>query len=361
MVTSPSPLLLDILAQPEALTRIVNYQSTDGLMVLRQAAHELRRARQVVFGAIGASYNACIPTINYLAAHAIPTQLVDAAELLHYTLGVFPRGTLFVLVSQSGESIEIKKLIPKIKERDGRIIGITNKPQSSLAREAHIHLLINSPADHSVAIQTFSGSLLVLYLLGISLFTGDIENHLPEIGTVIQEADQTLTKFKSTSLNWLPFLQEAGVFYLLARGSSMATALEGALIFNEVAKIPAFAMGAGAFRHGSVEVVDNSFHGFIFAPDDITRQLNTGLAENIAEFGGQVRIIGPADSLSNQPRLEWWHIPSISPFLAPILEILPIQLATYRVAECKGIKPGVFRYLGPVNNDEIQFTRLKEA
>lgn len=361
MVTTPTPLLLDILAQPEALTRIVNYQSTDGLMVLRQVAHELRRARQVVFGAIGASYNACIPTINYLAAHAILTQLIDAAELLHYTLGVFPRETLFVLVSQSGESIEIKKLIPKINERDGRIIGITNKPQSSLARDADIHLLINSPADHSVAIQTYSGSLLVLYLLGICVSTGGIENHLPEIDALIQEADQTITKYKSTSLNWLPFLREAGVFYLLARGSSMATALEGALIFKEVAKFSVVAMGAGAFRHGTVEVVDSSFHGFIFAPDDITRQLNIGLAENLAEFGGQVRIIGPANSLSNQHRLEWWHIPSVSPFLAPILEILPIQIATYRLAECKGIKPSVFRYLGPVNNDEIKFTRIKEA
>jgi glucosamine--fructose-6-phosphate aminotransferase (isomerizing) len=330
-------------------------------MVLRQAAHELRRARQVVFCAIGASYNACFPTLNYLAAHKFPVQLIDAAELLHYRLDVHPRETLFVLVSQSGESIEIKKLILKIKARGDRIIGISNKPHSSLAQEADIHLLINSPADHSVAVQTYSGSLLLLYLLGICVNTGKIENHLPEITSVIQEDDRIIKQYKRASLDWLPFLREAGVFYLLARGSSLATALEGALIFNEVAKIPAVALGAGAFRHGTVEVVDNNFHGFIFAPDDDTYQLNIGLAENLAEFGGQVRVIGPANSLSNQPRLEWWHIPSISPFLAPILEIVPIQLATYRLAELKGIEPGSFRYLGPVNNDEIEFSRAKEV
>ncbi len=310
----------------------------------------------MVFGAIGASYNACIPTINYLVAHKIPAQLVDAAELLHYTFDVYPRETLFVLVSQSGESIEIKKLLSRIKEQGSRIIGVTNKPDSTLAGEADIHLWINSPKDHSVAIQTYSGGSLVLYLLGICAYTGGVEEHLQEINGVIQSADQVLEKYIHESLDWQPILEEACVLHLLARGSSMATALEGALIFNEVAKIPAVAMGAGAFRHGSVEVVNEDFRGFIFAPEDATRQLNIGLAENLAAFRGKAIVIGPGDSWRDQPGLFWWSLPRVSPFLAPILEILPIQLATYRLAESRGIEPGSFRYLGPVNIDEIEFS-----
>src|ERR1700759_475863 len=109
-------------------------------------------------------------------------------------------------------------------------------------------------------------------------------------------------------------------------------------------------MGVASFRHGPIEVVDQRFRGLIFVPRGKTRDLNLSLAQDIKRFGGCVRLIGPKDG--EDPSLRWLDAPSCPDMLAPLVEIVPVQVAAMRLAELRGIAVGMFRYVTQVTRDE---------
>jgi glucosamine--fructose-6-phosphate aminotransferase (isomerizing) len=158
---------------------------------------------------------------------------------------------------------------------------------------------------------------------------------------------------------WDAVLELDSNIYLLGRGPSVASTLEGALLFHEVAKAPAVAMPIASFRHGPVEVVDHRFSGFVFAPEDNTQELNLAMANDLVRFGGQVRVIGPSSSLSQN--LTLCDIPALPGTFAPLFEIVPLQVAALRLAILRGIEPGSFRYAPQVAVDEASFTRKRKS
>ena len=158
-----------------------------------------------------------------------------------------------------------------------------------------------------------------------------------------------------TLTSWDAFLSLDATPYLLARGPSLASAHEGALLFHEVAKSPAVAMPIASFRHGPVEVVDQNFRGFVFAPQGTTRDLNLSLAHDLVQFGGEIRLIGPSGSQARDAR--WCDLPSVSETLAPLFEIVPLQTAAFQLAVLRGIVPGSFRYAPQVAIDEASFNK----
>jgi glucosamine--fructose-6-phosphate aminotransferase (isomerizing) len=155
--------------------------------------------------------------------------------------------------------------------------------------------------------------------------------------------------------DWDTFMEGGAPVYLLGRGPSCGSALEGALLFNEIAKAPAIGMPAASFRHGPVEVIDQDFEGLIFAPQGRTCDLNVGLARDLVRFGGRIRVIGPARA--DAAGLAWCNTPACPEMLAPLVEIVPVQVAALRLAVLKGLAVGSFRYTPQVTIDEATFSR----
>jgi len=312
---------------------------------LLRAAQVLRSSRRVVVTGIGASLSAGLPLESLLCSRGIDTCVVEAGELLHYRLPACADAAV-VVVSRSGESIEIAMLLAALKGR-AALIGITNEPGSALAREADLVLTVGSLPDEMVAIQSYTGTLLTLTLLGRAA--------LGELDAGCQEAAALLRCFSTWTVAqldaiaaWDSFLAHDPLIHLLGRGPSYASALEGALLCAEVAKAPALAMPVASFRHGPIEVVEGRFRALVLAPRDHTRELNTGLARDVLRFGGAVRLIGPADS----DGLPWINTPPCPPLWAPILEVVPLQVAALRLAELRGVSVGSFRYISQVTRDE---------
>jgi glucosamine--fructose-6-phosphate aminotransferase (isomerizing) len=129
--------------------------------------------------------------------------------------------------------------------------------------------------------------------------------------------------------------------------------LEGALLFNEVARMPAIGMLAGSFRHGPVELVDEKFRALIFAAPGRTMDLNLALARDLVKFGGSVRIVGSA--IERIPGAQWCDLGTIPEALAPLVEIIPVQVAAMRMAQSRGIPDGTFRYISQVARSEARF------
>jgi glutamine---fructose-6-phosphate transaminase (isomerizing) len=345
-----SQLAHNILSQADSLACVLRQQYSGGLASLLEAASHLRSGKRVLITGIGASMIASIPLEYYLCSRGIDAVTVEAAELLHYRHLAY-RDSIALVVSRSGESIEIAKLLTVLKGRQP-VIGVTNEPASLLARTADITLQIGSLLDEMVAVQTYTGTLLTLHLLGravtneLDAAKDEIEAFQPEFARLVESSLDGIDE-------WDMFLQAMSPIYLLARGPSYASALEGALLFNEIAKAPAVGLPAASFRHGPAEVVDDSFRGLIFAPKGHTQELNLALGRDLTRFGGQVCVIGP--SHEPIPGKQSRRIPVVSDTLAPLFEIIPIQVAALRMAQLRGIAPGSFRYTPQVALDEASF------
>lgn len=351
MQVKPSRLAEDIQAQPKSLACVLEQQRGNGLSPLLRAASLLRAAERILITGIGASMFASIALENFLCSRGIDAVVVEAAEMLHYRHNAY-RNAAIIMVSRSGESIEITRLLLALKGRFP-IVGVVNEPASVLSREADVSLHIGSLCDEMVAIQTYTGTLLALRLLG-SAVVNELDVVLAEAEAILPAFSHFVTSCFADIHQWDSFLEADTIVHLLGRGPSCASASEGALLLNEIAKAPAVGMPAASFRHGPVELVDPGFRGLIFAPSGCTRELNVALARDLVRFGGRVRIVGP--SQPNVSDLEWLRTPAVPEMVAPLFEIIPVQVAALRLAQLRCIPAGSFRYAPQVARDEAVFT-----
>lgn len=347
-----SRLLQDIQAQPQSLAQVLLHQSGPGRDALLRAAVLLSSGKRVIITAIGASMAAAVPLEYSLSAHGIATFLIEAGELLHYRQQVC-LDSVVLIVSRSGASVEITKLLNILKGR-AQIIGVSNDPASLLGREADVSIHIGSLPDEMVAIQSYTGTVLTLHLLGEAVVKGTLADD-PEVHHALAEIPSLIAGEVETMSKWDEFLKLGSPVYLLGRGPSVGSVAEGALLFHETAKAPAVGMLAASFRHGPVELVDKKFTGVVFAPAGRTRNLNLALARDISRFGGCVRVIGPAGA--DADGLGLCPIPEVAERLAPLLEVIPLQCAALRLAQLRGLNIGTFRYTPQVTRDEASFAR----
>jgi len=347
MSLNPPRLAQDIQNQPTSLARVLLHHFGEGLPQLKEAALLLGSGRRVLITGMGASLFASIPLEVCLCSCGVDAVVVEAAELLHYRYQGF-RDAVVIMVSRSGDSVEVTKLLATLGGRLP-VIGITNELDSTLSREANVILNVDNMPDEMVAIQSYTGTVLTLHLLGhaavhrLDPAREEVEVLLPLLSQLI---DSSLEEIR----NWDDFLDSGATVYFLGRGPSYSSALEGSLLFNEIAKVPAVGMTAGSFRHGPVELVDQSFRGIIFVPHGRTAHLNLALAHELKRFGGRVQVIGPPTKDTRD--LDWRETPNAPETLAPLFEIVPVQVAAMRAAQLRGIPVGLFRYTARVARDE---------
>lgn len=351
MQSTSSPLASNIRSQADSLACVLRHQHEAGSSALAEASRILGAAGRVVITGIGASMFGSIPLEYSLCSSGIDANVVEAAELLHYRHGGLGNAVV-VIVSRSGESIEIARLLELLKGRH-TIVGIGNEPGSILSRKSDIGLHIGSLADEMVAIQTYTGTLVTAYLLGCFI-KGRQQQARDEIESLLPAFAQLVSSSLDNISEWDGFLDLNVPVHLLARGPSCASALEGSLLFNEIAKAPASGIPVASFRHGPVELVDRHFRGIVFAQAGPTRHLNLALARDLSRFGGRVRVVGPVHEAA--PGLDWCEIPHVPELLSPLFDIVPIQVAALRLAELRGIVPGSFRYAQQVATDEAHFS-----
>jgi glucosamine--fructose-6-phosphate aminotransferase (isomerizing) len=331
-------MLDNIRNQPFSLGCVADHQFGEGAEELHAAAAAIRSAGSVIFTGMGSSMSAAIPAAYYLQSQGFPAEVVETSEWLHFGSG-WPRAGAVVLVSRSGETIEIVKLLPRLKSLS---IGVTNVRESLLAREAKHSIYINSEADRMVAIQTYTGTMATLLLLAAAVLEEPDDKWREALRGATDSLAKTIEQEQNQSEEWNEFLAGAEVVHLLGRGPSVASAREGALLFNEAARTPSAGLSAALFRHGPVEIVDHKFRAIVFASQAPTRDIDLALASDIESMGGKARVC--------QPR----SVPS--PF-EPMIEIVSPQIASCRLAEAKGIDPGDFRYATLVTTAETGFEK----
>ncbi len=347
-------LLENILNQPAALAAVGAHHFGAGHGALMSAAELLGSKKKVVLTGMGASLFACISLSYRLNARGVSTTVVDAAELLYFLDRQIDSDTAVVLVSRSGESIEVTKLLPLLREHGAGVVGVANVPESTLIRQADQGIVISSPPDQMVAIQSYAATVATFALLDAAM-TGELERAKPELGMAASIFARWIPECVARRDTWTEFLGTPTPLYYLGRGATTGAVAEGVLLMHETAKCSAIGMTPAQFRHGPVEVVDQNFRAVLLGTQPPTVSLDAALGRDLIAMGGQVRWLGPVPPESELvPFCEWPE--GLPERFTPIAETVPLQLAAYRKAELNGVQPGDFRWAPLVTTSEAGFS-----
>ena len=347
------PMLDNILAQPDSLRGILAlYQKQQA--TLRACAEKIRSAKgRVIFTGMGGSLFATTAAVTRLAQQGYAAQAVESAELLHYGVASLRASDLGVVISRSGGSIEPVLLAEEMRKIGMTVIGVTNVPGSQLEKIADITLPIGSLADHLIAVQTFTGTVLTLLMLAEEVIAGDSAQLRIACNAALPALAAHIDECLRASDDWQPLL--SSTLYLLGRGAALGSVHEGALLMHETAKTAAVGMSSGQFRHGPAEILSPEFRAVVFGAPSVTSALDRSLANDLFSAGANVYWIGPNSAIDsrNAPSLIPW--PEMPALLAPLFDIVPIQVAAYRLALWRGITPGDFRFVSEVTASESGF------
>src|SRR6266851_980994 len=164
--------LRDILRQPEELQRTLGHLSGAGRDSLDAAIAAVRAARHVYLTGIGSSWHAGLNVSALFQLAARPVYPTDAAELVQFA--AIPAGSVLIVISRSGRSVEIVQLLAKARESGATVIGITNLAEGTLAREAQIALVVPVELDHAISVNTYTTLALAAGILAGSV-TGSVD------------------------------------------------------------------------------------------------------------------------------------------------------------------------------------------
>jgi len=334
--------LRDILDQPHSLGEAFqSYITADNLKKIKAIADE--DFDEIVFAGMGSSHDACFGASIYLSQHGCKTRVYSAGQLLHYESTLINQRTLLVLVSQSGESGEIVKLISKIPP-ECKVVAITNNLQSTLGSRGDYPFLLKVAPEESVSTRTYVSSLILLNLLAKGIAGNLDETAIQEVNDILSKMGKLIFDYQILQKQLNDFLQMPPYLVLLGRGFSYSSIFAGGLFIKEVAKYPSISLDSAEFRHGPLEMVDVDFSGIIFAPQGPTFDLNYKLAKDIMDKGGKVVFITNGVQIDSAKLILPVQLESCEEMLMPIMDIVPIQLIANHLAEGKGYEPGKFRW-----------------
>ena len=309
-----------------------------------QAEDLFRQTMAVHIVACGTSYHSGLVAKYWLEDYAgIPCQVEVASEYRYRTVAV-PSGTLFVTISQSGETADTLAALRKAKD-DGYLgfVAICNVANSSLVRESDISMMTMAGPEIGVAsTKAFTTQLVALQLFAIAIAKHHgldsktekmlVQNlhKLPGLCEKVLALDGLIEKMSECFAN-----KQHALF--LGRGEQYPIALEGALKLKEISYIHAEAYPSGELKHGPLALVDEDMPVITVAPNN---QLLEKLKSNLHEVrarGGELFVFADRKSgFASEPGITVIDMPNVPKSLEAIIYTLPLQMLSYHVAVLKG-------------------------
>ncbi|MDR9751162.1 glutamine--fructose-6-phosphate transaminase (isomerizing) [Pseudomonas sp. SZMC_28357] len=342
-------MLKEIHEQPAVVQRTLEGRLSQNQVLVQafgpQAAELFAKVRNVQIVACGTSYHAGMVARYWLEELAgIPCQVEVASEFRYRKVVVQP-DTLFVTISQSGETADTLAALRNAKELGFLAsLAICNVGISSLVRESDLTLLTQAGREIGVAsTKAFTTQLVGLLLLTLSLgqvrgslaagVEAELVEELRRLPTRLGEAlamDSTVEKIAEL------FAEKHHTLFL-GRGAQFPVAMEGALKLKEISYIHAEAYPAGELKHGPLALVDNDMPVVTVAPNnELLEKLKSNLQEVRARGGELIVFADEKAGMSNGEGTHVVQMPHIHDILSPILYTIPLQLLSYYVAVLKG-------------------------
>jgi glutamine---fructose-6-phosphate transaminase (isomerizing) len=300
---------------------------------------------RVTISACGSAFYAGLVGRWWFEAVArIPTDADVASEFRYRTPPMTPGG-LGILVSQSGETADTMAALRYMREQGQSVLSIVNVPESSMARESDAVLeTVAGPEIGVASTKAFTAQLSVLACLALAAARArgaitasqeaamtDALLEVPSRAAEILERDEEIQHLAAR-------IALARDVLFLGRGNCYPIALEGALKLKEISYIHAEGYAAGEMKHGPIALIDKHVPVIAIAPSGPLFEKTASNLQEAAARGAQVIVFSDATGAAKLAGIaaETVVLPSIDPFVAPILHAIPVQLLAYHVAVLKG-------------------------
>lgn len=346
-------MLKEIYEQPEAIKQTIS-QALDGNSLrddfLKNADADFNKIQSVQIIACGTSYHSgMIAKYWFEQLIGVPCQVEIASEF-RYRTPVIVENTLYICISQSGETADTLAALRETQKRakanniDIQTLTICNVATSSMVRETDHHLLTLAGPEIGVAsTKAFTTQLAALMLLILKI--GQVKQRispalLEEITRELWHSPKVILdtlKYDPEILRLSELFVEKNHCLFLGRGTNYPIALEGALKLKEISYIHAEGYAAGELKHGPLALVDNEMPIVILAPNDEMLDKLKSNMEEVQARGGELFVFADENSgINEKERQHVVHIPAVNEWLAPIVYSVPVQLLSYHVAVLRG-------------------------
>ena len=273
----------------------------------------------------------------------VPVDVEPSSEYI-YRKTITDENTLVIGVSQSGETADTFTAVRQAKKKGSHILIVTNRPDSTMAREADSLIPVNAGIEVSVAAtKSYMAQLISFYLLAIymaevkgSMTKEDLLELKHELIILPQKIDKILThkeEIQKISRKFSSFKD----FIFVARGLNFPTALEGALKLKEISYINATGYSAGELKHGPIAMLDESMPVLaILMKGKVYEKILSNAEEAKARNARMIALTDSEDEKLNELFEDIIHVPEVSEILSPAIAIVPLQLLAYYIAEFLG-------------------------
>lgn len=362
---SPDPyphwMLKEIHDQVESTKRVLNngarLAGKYGIKLggLDENKNMLEKFQKVKILGCGTSLNAGIfgHTIFSISKVFETSIYQDASEFYDYS---YEKNTLYVVLSQSGETKDVHRAMEIIKKNNGYILSIVNVVNSLIAREADCGVYINAGSEKGVAsTKSFTNQVIALCLVAcwFCKVCGRNSNE-PFINKLLQDMRSFSLNIEialnniQNDLHIGKDFEKTPNMFILGRGLNYPIALEGALKIKEISYIHAEGQCGGSLKHGPFALIEKGMPIIIICMDDEHKSRMISAAEEVRARGAITYLITDDPTMENTNLFDKLVVVPKAGILSPLISVIPFQYICYQIALLKGINPDFPRNLAKV-------------
>jgi glucosamine--fructose-6-phosphate aminotransferase (isomerizing) len=343
-------MLKEIFEQPQTIYDCLRgrLDAEKGTIVMRGVENHLEHlmnANRIIMVACGTSWHAgLVAEYVFEELCRIPVEVEYASEF-RYRNPVIHKGDIIVAISQSGETADTLVAIEKAKEQGALIFGVLNVVGSSIARASHSGAYTHAGPEIGVAsTKAFTAQLTVLMMVALKIAAakGSISperyihllNELHEVPDKVETALKLNDHIKAIAAK---YADTHDVLYL-GRGYNFPVALEGALKLKEISYIHAEGYPAAEMKHGPIALVDETLPViFVATRDSYHEKIVSNIQEIKARKGKVIAIVTEGDDMISALADDIIEVPAADELVAPIINVIPLQLLAYYIGVHKNL------------------------
>lgn len=342
-------MLKEIFEQPkgleDTLLRRLNEDGSINLDGISMTKEEIEGFNKIYIVACGTAYHAGLVgkyVIEKLAR--VPVE-VDVASEFRYRDPFVDDKTLFIAISQSGETLDTLAALREAKSKGARILSVVNVVGSSVARESDdVFYTWAGPEIAVASTKAYTTQLMCMYLLALHMghARGTItDEYFNQFVNDLKEIPQKLKAFLETETSKIESLAKKlynrEQIFFIGRGLDSAVAYEGSLKLKEISYINSFAIAAGELKHGTIALIEPETLVITLGTQDFLYEKTLSNIQEIKARGAHVLSVAKAGSTAIEEHSnETIYIPKCRDEIAPLLSVVPLQIFAYYVAKEKG-------------------------
>ncbi len=341
-------MLKEIHEQPKAiretLTRRLDENGRVKLDGISLTLEDLKKFNKIYIVACGTAYHAGLVGKYAIEKMArIPVE-VDVASEFRYRDPFVDENTLFIAISQSGETLDTLAALREAKSKGARILSVVNVVGSSVARESDdVFYTWAGPEIAVASTKAYTTQMVCMYL--IALYMGDLKGTiteeyyqamLAELMAAPEKVERIIEKSAEIEKLAKVLYNRTQVFFI-GRGMDSAVAYEGSLKLKEISYINSFAIAAGELKHGTIALMEPETIVVALATQDaLFEKMFSNIVEVKARLAHVVSIAKEGKEQIEKQSNEVIYIPPCADEVSPLLSVIPLQLFAYYVAREKG-------------------------